>query len=144
MFNIMLFHNVSAPIRQLHRMYDELNEVHTYSEAFFAMLEADEAIEPSGPVLPTGLRGTFELRHVDFSYPNGTPALHDVSLTIAVGVSPDPRSMYVEASVESVAIPESVTSAAMSLSDKSHNSCKHGGSVMTVGPASKTKPCRSQ
>ena len=30
MFNSMLFHNVSAPIRQLHQMYDELNEVHTY------------------------------------------------------------------------------------------------------------------
>lgn len=85
MFNILLFHNVSAPIRQLHRMYDELNEVHTYSEAFFAMLEADEAIEPSGPVLPTGLRGAFELRHLFFRYPGGTQALHDVNLTIEAG-----------------------------------------------------------
>ncbi|MDO7852516.1 ABC transporter ATP-binding protein [Hymenobacter convexus] len=85
MFNIMLFHNVSAPIQQLHRMYDELNEVHTYSEAFFEMLDAPGAVEPSGPVQPTHLRGTFELRHVDFSYPSGTQALYDVSLTIEAG-----------------------------------------------------------
>jgi len=42
-------------------------------------------VEQSGSLSPTNLRGTFELRHVDFSYPNGTPALHDVSLTIAAG-----------------------------------------------------------
>jgi ABC-type multidrug transport system fused ATPase/permease subunit len=85
MFNIMLFHNVSAPIRQLHGMYDELNEVHTYSEAFFEMLDAPDAVEQSGPLLPTQLRGTFELRHVDFTYPSGTQALYDVSLTIQAG-----------------------------------------------------------
>ncbi|GAB3242380.1 ABC transporter transmembrane domain-containing protein [Hymenobacter seoulensis] len=85
MFNIMLFHNVSAPIRQLHHMYDELNEVHTYSEAFFEMQDAPNAVEPSGPLQPTQLRGTFELRHVDFAYPSGTQALFDVSLTIEAG-----------------------------------------------------------
>jgi len=85
MFYVLLLHNVTAPIRQLHQMYDELNEVHTYSEAFFTLLEADAAVEQSGSLSPTNLRGTFELRHVDFSYPNGTPALHDVSLTIAAG-----------------------------------------------------------
>jgi len=85
MFNSMLFHNVSAPIRQLHQMYDELNEVHTYSEAFFELLDADDAVEPTGAVLPTALHGTFELRHVDFSYPSGTQALYDVSLTIEAG-----------------------------------------------------------
>ncbi len=85
MFYVLLLHNVTAPVRQLHQMYDELNEVHTYSAAFFALLEADEAVEHSGPLQPTQLRGTFELRHVDFSYPNGTPALHDVSLTIEAG-----------------------------------------------------------
>ena len=85
MFYVLLLHNVTAPIRQLHQMYDELNEVHTYSEAFFTLLEADAAVEQSGSLSPANLRGTFELRHVDFSYPNGTPALHDVSLTIAAG-----------------------------------------------------------
>ena len=85
MFYIMLLHNVSAPVRQLHQMYDELNEVHTYSEAFFNLLEADDAVEHTGTVQPVGLRGRFELRHVNFSYPNGTQALHDVSLTIEAG-----------------------------------------------------------
>ena len=85
MFYLLLLHNVTAPIRQLHQMYDELNEVHTYSEAFFTLLEADAAVEQSGSLSPANLRGTFELRHLDFSYPNGTPALHDVSLTIAAG-----------------------------------------------------------
>jgi ABC-type bacteriocin/lantibiotic exporter with double-glycine peptidase domain len=32
MFHILLFNNVSAPIRQLHRIYDEINEAMTYAE----------------------------------------------------------------------------------------------------------------
>ena len=85
MFYVLLLHNVTAPIRQLHQMYDELNEVHTYSAAFFTLLEADDAVESSGSVQPNNLKGTFELRHVHFSYPNGTVALRDVSLTIEAG-----------------------------------------------------------
>ncbi|ALD21520.1 ABC transporter ATP-binding protein [Hymenobacter sp. DG25A] len=85
MFHIMLFNNVSGPIRQLHHMYDEMNEVHTYSEAFFDILDAKEAVEPSGTLLPDHLQGTFELRHVTFTYPSGTQALHDVSLTVEAG-----------------------------------------------------------
>ena len=34
MFHIMLFNNVSAPIRQLHRIYDEVNDALIYSEGF--------------------------------------------------------------------------------------------------------------
>ncbi len=45
MFHILLFNNVSAPIRQLHRIYDEINEALTYSEGFFEILDADDAIE---------------------------------------------------------------------------------------------------
>jgi ABC-type bacteriocin/lantibiotic exporter with double-glycine peptidase domain len=85
MFYVLLLHNVTALIRQLHQMCDELNEVHTYSAAFFTLLEADDAVEVSGPVPADALTGTFELRHVHFSYPNGTVALHDVSLTIEAG-----------------------------------------------------------
>ncbi|AIZ63358.1 ABC transporter [Hymenobacter sp. DG25B] len=85
MFHIMLFHNVSGPIRQLHHMYDEMNEVHTYSEAFFDILDAREAVEPSGYLQPDHLQGTFEICHVDFTYPSGTQALHDVCLTVEAG-----------------------------------------------------------
>ena len=85
MFHILLFNNVSAPIRQLHRIYDEMNEALTYSEGFFAILDAADAVETTGPLRPARVQGRFELRHVDFTYPSGTAALHDVSLTIEAG-----------------------------------------------------------
>jgi ABC-type multidrug transport system fused ATPase/permease subunit len=82
MFHIMLFNNVSAPIRQLHRIYDEVNDALIYSESFFEILESDDAREQSGGYVPEHLKGKLELRHVDFEYPNGTKALHNVSVTI--------------------------------------------------------------
>ncbi|MCC3155119.1 ABC transporter ATP-binding protein [Hymenobacter sp. BT770] len=85
MFHILLFNNVSAPIRQLHRIYDEMNEALTYSEGFFDILDADSAIEETGPLQPGDVRGTFDICNVDFTYPSGTQALHDVCLTIEEG-----------------------------------------------------------
>ena len=85
MFHILLFNNVSAPIRQLHRIYDEINEALTYSEGFFEILDADDAIEESGQVLSDNLKGEFELKNVNFIYPNGTQALFDVNMTIPAG-----------------------------------------------------------
>jgi len=85
MFHILLFNNVSAPIRQLHRIYDEINEALTYADGYFEILDADDAIEESGPLTADGLKGTFELKHVDFVYPNGTQALFDVNMTIPAG-----------------------------------------------------------
>ncbi|HEX8328575.1 MAG TPA: ABC transporter ATP-binding protein [Hymenobacter sp.] len=85
MFHILLFNNVSAPIRQLHRIYDEMNEALTYSEGFFAILDADSALEETGPIQPEQVRGTFDICNVDFTYPSGTQALHDVCLTIEEG-----------------------------------------------------------
>lgn len=85
MFHILLFNNVSAPIRQLHRIYDQMNEALTYAEGFFEILDADEAIEESGDITTENLRGEFELRNVDFTYPNGTQALFDVTMTIPAG-----------------------------------------------------------
>ncbi|MCL4133209.1 UNVERIFIED_CONTAM: hypothetical protein GTU68_052005 [Idotea baltica] len=52
-----------------------------YSEAFFDILDADET-EFSGTYIPEKVVGNFELRNVDFSYPNGTKALFDVSMVI--------------------------------------------------------------
>ncbi|UOG76070.1 ABC transporter ATP-binding protein/permease [Hymenobacter tibetensis] len=85
MFHILLFNNVSAPIRQLHRIYDEMNDALTYSEGFFDILDAQDAVEPTGQLQPDHLRGTFEICNVDFTYPSGTQALHDVCLTIEAG-----------------------------------------------------------
>ncbi|WP_022823101.1 ABC transporter ATP-binding protein [Hymenobacter norwichensis] len=85
MFHILLFNNVSAPIRQLHRIYDEMNDALTYSEGFFDILDAQDAVEPTGQLQPDHLRGTFDICNVDFTYPSGTQALHDVCLTIEAG-----------------------------------------------------------
>ena len=82
MFHVLLFNNVSAPMRQLHRIYDEINEAMTYAEGFFEVLAAKDAEEPSGRLAPARVAGEFELRHVDFVYPNGTQALFDVSMRL--------------------------------------------------------------
>ena len=82
MFHILLFNNVSAPIRQLHRIYDEMNDALIYSEGFFDILNADQQIELSGSYRPETVQGHFELKQVDFSYPNGTQALHQIDMDI--------------------------------------------------------------
>lgn len=84
MLHIMLFNNVSAPIRQLHRIYDDMNDAMIYAEGYFDILNADSEKEPSGIQQPE-IKGTFELKNIDFTYPNGTKALHDVSMTIEDG-----------------------------------------------------------
>ena len=82
MFHILLFNNVSAPIRQLHRIYDEMNDAMIYSESFFGILKADNEKESSGNYIPTKLKGEFEIQNVDFSYPNGYKALKNINMTI--------------------------------------------------------------
>jgi ABC-type multidrug transport system fused ATPase/permease subunit len=85
MFHIMLFNNVSAPIRQLHRIYDEMNDALTYAEGYFQILDADAQVEPSGPLDVSHLEGEFELQDVSFTYPNGTQALYNVNMKIPAG-----------------------------------------------------------
>lgn len=82
MFHILLFNNVSAPIRQLHRIYDEMNDAMIYSESFFTILKADDEKESSGNYIPINLKGKFEIQNVDFSYPNGYKALKNINMTI--------------------------------------------------------------
>lgn len=82
MFHILLFNNVSAPIRSLHRIYDEVNDAMIYAESFFKILEADDEVETPGQLKPSPLTGKFELKQVNFSYPNGFHALKDINLTI--------------------------------------------------------------
>ncbi len=82
MFHILLFNNVSAPIQQLHRIYDEVQDAIIYSDAFFEIMDADDQTELSGTYIPKKFTGTFEITNVDFAYPNGTKALYDVSMVI--------------------------------------------------------------
>lgn len=82
MFHILLFNNVSAPIRQLHVIYDEVNDALIYSEAFFDIMDAEHEIEPKGSYIPDKVIGSIRVENVDFEYPNGTKALHDVTMEI--------------------------------------------------------------
>ena len=85
MYHVMLFANVSAPIRQLHRIYDDMNDALIYAEGFFGILHADDEVETTGTHRPETVRGDFELKNVDFTYSNGTQALWDVSMRIESG-----------------------------------------------------------
>ncbi|MDR0196474.1 MAG: ABC transporter ATP-binding protein/permease [Myroides sp.] len=82
MFHVLLFNNVTAPIRQLHRIYDDVNDAMIYSETFFEIIEADHEVETTGSYIPTDIKGKIEIKNVSFDYPNGTSALKDVSMTI--------------------------------------------------------------
>ena len=85
MYHVMLFSNVSAPIRQLHRIYDDLNDALVYAEGFFGILDNHADAEPSGSYRPEHVRGHFELQEVEFTYPSGTHALRNLSLSIEPG-----------------------------------------------------------
>lgn len=82
MFHIMLFNNVSSPIRQLHRIYDEVNDALIYSEGFFDILESEQEIETTGDFIPQKISGLIEVKNVDFVYPNGTQALYNINFTV--------------------------------------------------------------
>lgn len=85
MFHIMLFNNVSAPIRQLHRIYDQMNDALIYSESFFDILKADHQIEHSGQYRGH-IHGKFRIRNVNFTYPdNEKQTLFDINMEISPG-----------------------------------------------------------
>ena len=85
MYHVMLFSNVTAPITQLQRIFDQLNDALIYAEGFFDILEADDEIEASGTCKPEKIEGRLEIKGVDFTYPSGTKALHNINMTIAPG-----------------------------------------------------------
>ena len=85
MLHVMLFNNVSAPIRQLHRIYDDMNDAMIYAEGYFDILNADTEKEPNGTFTENKIQGKFELKNVNFTYPNGVHALHDVNMLIESG-----------------------------------------------------------
>ncbi len=85
MYHVMLFSNVIAPITQLQRIFDDVNDALIYAEGFFGILNSDDQVEPSGSYRPEKIHGRFELRHVDFTYPNGNQALWDIDMTIEPG-----------------------------------------------------------
>ena len=85
MYHVMLFSNVIAPITQLQRIFDDVNDALIYAEGFFSILDSEEEVEPSGSYKPAAIHGKFELKGVDFTYPNGNQALWDVNMVIEPG-----------------------------------------------------------
>ena len=85
MYHVMLFSNVIAPITQLQRIFDDVNDALIYAEGFFGILNSEKEIEPSGEYRPEKIHGNFELRGVDFTYPSGTQALFGVNMKIEPG-----------------------------------------------------------
>ena len=85
MYHVMLFSNVIAPITQLQRIFDDVNDALIYAEGFFGILNSEKEVEPTGDYKPGKVHGKFELQHVDFTYPNGNQALFDVNMTIEPG-----------------------------------------------------------
>ena len=85
MYHVMLFSNVIAPITQLQRIFDDVNDALIYAEGFFSILDSDAEVEPSGSYKPESIHGKFELKGVDFTYPNGNQALWDVNMVIEPG-----------------------------------------------------------
>lgn len=85
MYHVMLFSNVTAPITQLQRIFDQMNDALIYAEGFFDILEADEECELTGDYRSEQIKGNFELSGVDFTYPNGTKALHNINMRIESG-----------------------------------------------------------
>ena len=85
MLHILLFSNVSSPIRQLHRIYDDMNDAMIYAEGYFDILNADNETESTGNFVEKNIKGKFELNNVNFAYPNGAQALNNVSMTIENG-----------------------------------------------------------
>lgn len=85
MYHVMLFSNVTAPITQLQRIFDDMNDALIYAEGFFDILDADDQTEPSGEYRPDKVQGNFEIKGVDFTYPNGTKALWNIDMKIESG-----------------------------------------------------------
>jgi ABC-type multidrug transport system fused ATPase/permease subunit len=85
LLHIMLFNNVSSPVRHLHRIYDEYTEALTYSEGFFDMIENDKYLSKTGGLRTETIQGNFSFEQVDFVYPNGKQALKNVSFELKHG-----------------------------------------------------------
>ncbi len=85
MFHILLLNNVTSPIRQLHRIYDEMSDAMIYSEGFFDIMNAENEKEQSGTYKPDKVIGKFEIQDVSFTYPNGKEALSHINMEIIPG-----------------------------------------------------------
>ena len=85
MLHLLLYRNVTAPIRHLHRIYDEHNEAVVFAGGYFDLLEAKSSLETSQAVSEGLVGGDVEIKNITFGYLEKEPILHNVSLRIEQG-----------------------------------------------------------
>lgn len=86
MFHILLFNNVTAPLRRFHLVYDQMNDALIYAEGFFEILNAEHQVEESGTYVAEKMQGQFKLQDVNFTYPGNTNrTLHHINMCIEPG-----------------------------------------------------------
>lgn len=85
MFHVLLFNNVTSPVRLLHRIYDEFTEALAYAGGFFEMVYNDSYVQHKGEISSKQIKGNFITENVSFTYPNGKQALQQVNVTIEPG-----------------------------------------------------------
>jgi ABC-type multidrug transport system fused ATPase/permease subunit len=81
MLHILLFNNIAAPIKHLHRIYDEYNEAVSYAEGFFKAIESSESEVKE---LKGQRRGNLT-GNVKFGYDETKPVLHGITFEIPAG-----------------------------------------------------------
>lgn len=89
LLHLMLFRNVTSPIRDLHRIYDEHNEAITFSYGYFSLLNTPSTeVNRSQNNLTASSsvpNGNISLRDVTFSYIPGRRVLHEINMTLREG-----------------------------------------------------------
>jgi len=75
------------PIINLSNVYNLLQSALAALAKLFELLDEPVAVDerPGAFDLPDPVQGTVDVRDVDFSYLDGTPVLHDVSLSVSAG-----------------------------------------------------------
>ena len=84
-FFVLTLGNLFEPIQQLSQLFNTVQSSGAGLKKLFELLDTpvDVAERPGAIDLPE--QGTIEVDHVSFAYADGTPVLHDVTLTIEVG-----------------------------------------------------------
>lgn len=84
MLHLLLYNNITLPIRHLHRIYDETNEAIAYAAGFFDVLYTKSHLN-YGHVSSDNkstMEGALKIENVSFSYVDDQEVIHDVSLTV--------------------------------------------------------------
>jgi ABC-type multidrug transport system fused ATPase/permease subunit len=84
--HILLFSNIAAPIKHIHKIYDEYQEAITYATSFFKNLEASEFFPNDGNIVIPSIVGNIVVDNLSFAYmKEGKNVLNHVSMKIEAG-----------------------------------------------------------